>query len=52
MRTQVNSGTRQFMRDELRELVWVSSAVAALSICATGLGVALALAFEGLALFH
>ena len=52
MRTHVNAGNRQYMRDELRELLWLLSAAAALSIGSAGLGVALALIFEGSSLWH
>jgi len=52
MQMLANARNRQYMRDELRELLWLLSAASALSIGSAGLGVALALIFEGPSLWH
>ena len=52
MQTLATARNRQYIRDELREILWLLSAAAALSIGSAGLGVALALIFEGLSFWH
>ena len=52
MQMLANTRNRQYMRDELRELLWLLSAASALSIGSAGLGVALALIFEGPSLWR
>jgi hypothetical protein len=55
MQMLANARNRQYMRDmrdELRELLWLLSAASALSIGSAGLGVALALIFEGPSLWR
>ena len=38
---------RQWIRDEVREITWLSLIVAALSMAGVGIGIALALTLEG-----